>query len=404
MEQPLHPGICAYTVNKESAFVALTQATSSKIPMDQPAQDNLLPFNQGSPSTPRRSALLAMCGTSHVFEGRYRILKAIGKGGFGITFLARDVQLPSKPLCVIKQLCPKLRDRAALLRAQKRFEREARILGELGGHAQIPTLINYFEHDGEFFLVQEYVRGSTLSRLVKQQGIWSERDVRAFLGEILPLLTYVHDHKVIHRDIKPPNLMRCRTTGRLVLLDFGAVKECVAMDQEDTYRAATTHFVGTMGFAPPEQLALRATYATDVYAVGVTCIFLLTGKSPAKLGADPSTGEIMWRDKVSISQPMARIIEGMVNVSLRDRYRSANEVLKMLDVEEFRGELEQCMHRQGPNPEDSDQGSGYISPSARMASSIRDWRERRQGNGPSSLRGGWNLGTMRNSPELMYSR
>ena len=391
-------------MNKESAFVALTQATSSSIPMEKPAQDNLLPFNQGSPATPRRSALLAMCGTSHVFKERYRILKAIGKGGFGITFLARDVQLPSKPLCVIKQLCPKLRDRSALLRAQKRFEREARILGELGGHAQIPTLINYFEQDGEFFLVQEYVRGSTLSRLVKHQGIWSERDVRAFLVEILPLLTYVHEHKVIHRDIKPPNLMRCRTTGRLVLLDFGAVKECVAMDQEDTYRAATTHFVGTMGFAPPEQLALRATYSTDVYAVGVTCIFLLTGKSPAKLGADPSTGEIMWRDKVSISKPMMRIIEGMVNVSLRDRYNSADEVLKMLDVEEFRGELEQCMHRQGPTPEDSAQGSGYISPSARMASSIRDWRERRQGGGPSSLRGGWNLGSMGNSPELMYSR
>ncbi|NJM56269.1 MAG: serine/threonine protein kinase [Synechococcales cyanobacterium RU_4_20] len=369
--------------------------------MDKPAQDNLLPFQQSGSGDQRRSSLLSMCATGRVFRGRYRILNAIGKGGFGITFLARDVQLPSRPLCVIKQLCPKLRDTEALLRAQKRFEREARILGELGGHPQIPMLLNYFEQDGEFFLVQEYIRGSTLSRLVKQQGTCSEQEVRAFLAEILPLLTYVHENKVIHRDIKPPNLMRCRTTGRLVLLDFGAVKECVSFDQDDTYRAATTHFVGTMGFAPPEQLALRATYATDIYAVGVTCLFLLTGKSPAKLGSDPATGELNWQGQVQISASLSRILTQMVSVSLRDRYSSAEQVLKMLSVEEVRDELEQCMHRQGLPPEALPDNQVYVSPSARMAASIRDWRDRRQS---ISWNDNWNLGRARNSPELMYSR
>ncbi len=371
--------------------------------MDKLAQDNLLPFHPSDLGNPRRSALLAMCGNGQVFRGRYRILNAIGKGGFGITFLARDIQLPSRPLCVIKQLCPKLRDMDALARAQQRFEREARILGELGGHAQIPTLINYFEQDGEFFLVQEYVRGSTLSRLVKQDGLWSEPDVRAFLDEILPLLSYVHENRVIHRDIKPPNLMRCRTTGRLVLLDFGAVKECVSLGQDDTYRAATTHFVGTMGFAPPEQLALRATYATDIYAVGVTCLFLLTGKSPAKLGSDPMTGELNWREQVQLSPSLNRILAGMVSVSLRDRYSSAEQVLKMLSVEEVRDELEHCMHRQGPMPEAPLGDEAYVSPSSRMAASIRDWRERRRG-GTHAWSGHWNLSGVRNSPELMYSR
>lgn len=373
--------------------------------MDKPAQDNLIHLRSSSSPPQRQSRLLCLCGKPTAFRGRYRILRALGKGGFGITFLARDLKLPSKPLCVIKQLCPKLADAAALARAQHRFEREAKTLGSLGGHAQIPTLINYFEQGGEFFLVQEYIRGDTLNRLVKQQGVWSERDVRTFFAEILPLLTYIHEHRVIHRDIKPPNLMRCRTTGRLVLLDFGAVKECVVVDQEDTYRATTTHFVGTMGFAPPEQLALRATYATDIYAVGVTGLFLLTGKSPAKLGTDPATGELLWHDRVSVSAPLRRVLQGMVSVSLRDRYNSAQEVLQMLDMEEARDELERCMHRQEPVELEQgvdDPSNGYQPPSYRMAASIRGWRERR--TRAANFGDNWNLGTWKGSPELMYSK
>lgn len=368
--------------------------------MDKQAQDNLLPFSQRSG---RQSALLEWCGTRTLFRDRYQIAKAIGKGGFGITFLARDVSLPGKPVCVIKQLCPKIHDDAALERAQRRFVREARILGSLGGHAQIPTLINYFEQDGEFFLVQEYVRGHTLSRLVKHKGPWSERAVRQFLQEVLLILDYIHASQVIHRDIKPPNIMRCRETGRLVLLDFGAVKECITLEAKDTSHVSTTHFVGTMGFAPPEQLALRATYATDIYAVGVTCLFLLTGKSPSKMGADPRTGELRWREIVSVSPAFERLLEGMVSVSLRDRYQTAQEVLKMMSVEEVREELQLCLHSQAPDAALLQGSGGYIPPSARMAASIRDWRERRR-QPSSSWRNGWQLGSMSNGPELLYSR
>jgi serine/threonine protein kinase len=365
--------------------------------MDNQAQSNLLPFERDHT---RQSHLLELCGTRNLFRRRYQIAKAIGKGGFGITFLARDVSLPGGPVCVIKQLCPKINDEAALARAQKRFEREARILGTLGGHAQIPTLLDYFEQEGEFFLVQEYIHGHTLSKLVKHKGAWSEPEVRSFLSEVLPILQYIHQSQVIHRDIKPPNIMRCRETGRLVLLDFGAVKECITMEARDTSHVSTTHFVGTMGFAPPEQLALRATYATDIYAVGVTCLFLLTGRSPAKMGADPRTGELRWREFVSVSEPLERLLERMVSASLRDRYQTADQVLKMMDVEEVRDELELCMHNQAPDPL-AVSNRDYVAPSARMAASIRNWRERRQ---PTKLRSDWNLGTVANGPELMYSR
>ncbi|NJN30320.1 MAG: serine/threonine protein kinase [Synechococcales cyanobacterium RM1_1_8] len=364
--------------------------------MDNQAQDNLLSFRQ---SQARQSHLLELCGTKTPFRDRYQIAKAIGKGGFGITFLARDLVLPGAPPCVIKQLCPKINDAAALLRAQKRFEREAHTLGSLGGHAQIPTLLNYFEQDGEFFLVQEYIHGHTLSKLVKYRGAWSEAAVRGFLKEILPILDYIHRSQVIHRDVKPPNIMRCRCTGRLVLLDFGAVKEFITLEARDTAHVPTTHFVGTMGFAPPEQLALRATFATDVYAVGVTCIFLLTGKSPAKMGVDPHTGGLRWRDQVSVSAPFARLLEKMTSISLRDRYKTAAQVLKMMDVEELRDELELCMHRREPEPLPVNTPS-YVSPSARMAASIRGLRDRRSTPAKSQ----WNLRPGDRHQALMYSR
>lgn len=372
--------------------------------MDPLAQGNVLSFaGRGV----RPTVLGDFCGDEILFRDRYRVVQPLGKGGFGVTFLVEDMRLPGNPRCVIKQLCPKFRDDDALQRAEQRFEREARILAELGGHAQIPTLLNYFEQDGEFFLVQEYVRGATLSRLVKQHGPWAEPKVRQFLREILPVVHYIHGHNVIHRDIKPPNIIRCADTDRLVLLDFGAVKECFS-EEDALHSAMTTHFVGTMGFAPPEQLALRSTFATDIYALGMTSVFLLTGKSPAKLGSDAYTGEIEWRNQVAISDDFCELLEQMLKLSLRERYRCADKTLKALDLLGMGREMGACMHRQQPAPSPSivfSPSSNYQSPTARMAGSIRDWKNRHRPN-PAPQQpawGGWNLGQFRTKGELMLS-
>lgn len=337
----------------------------------------------------QETALGQICGSPQLFRDRYEILRILGRGGFGVTFLAKDITLPWEPLCVIKQLCPKVNNPDALQRARMRFHREAAILSKLGSHSQIPSLIDYFEVDGEFYLVQEYIRGVTLAKEVRRSGPWSEEAVKQFLREILPLLQYVHQNCVIHRDIKPPNLIRCRDDGRLVLIDFGAVKEQIAQAGETSCRHST-QFVGTVGFAPPEQFALRPVYSSDIFAVGVTCLYLLTGERPVDYDVDTFTGDVRWRDMVTVSDHLGKVLDKMLKSSLRERYQSAQEVLRALDLETHLDSLAQCMNVQrrpaktSPwgGEEDSAasaarrMGKGYASPTDRTASAIRDWRAR----------------------------
>lgn len=325
---------------------------------------------------PQQTRLGQLCGSDKLFRDRYQVMRALGRGGFGVTFLAKDAALPSTPLCVIKQLCPKVSNPIILQRACQRFEREAKILSQLGSHAQIPRLLDYFQQDDEFYLVQEYIRGNTLSREVKSKGLFSEREVKQFLWEILPVLDYVHQHQVIHRDIKPPNIIRCHDDGRLVLIDFGAVKERIAEVGEKTQRGTTTHFVGTLGFAPPEQLALRPTYSSDVFAIGVTCLYLLTGKPPMEFDYDPATGEVRWREFVEVSEHFGNVLDKMLKISLRDRYQSANDVLRALDLEPYLDSLTECLTQRPPVlPDEEDIPPGvYVPPIVRTAIAIRKWR------------------------------
>jgi serine/threonine-protein kinase len=318
-----------------------------------------------------------MCGSEQLFRDRYKIRRTLGRGGFGVTFLAEDVSLPSSPLCVIKQLCPKVTSPAVLQRACQRFEREAKMLSQLGSHAQIPQLLDYFQADDEFYLVQEYVRGGTLAREIKRHGCMSETEVKRFLREMLPVLEYIHQNQVIHRDIKPPNIIRCQDDGRLVLIDFGAVKEQFIQTHTNTQHGATTHFVGTLGFAPPEQLALRPSFASDIFALGVTCLYLLTAKPPMEFDYDPTTGEVNWQEHVDISDYFAKILEKMLRISPKERYQSASEVLRVLELEPYLENLSDCLSTQ-PRPAlaDEDLPEGYVSPIVRTAIAIRRWRAR----------------------------
>jgi serine/threonine protein kinase len=329
------------------------------------------------PEPQRQTHLTHMCGSEKLFRDRYKILRTLGRGGFGVTFLAEDASLPSNPLCVIKQLCPKVNNPVVLQRACQRFEREAKILSQLGSHAQIPRLLNYFQVDDEFYLVQEYVRGGTLAREIKRRGPMSEAEVKRFLREILPVLDYVHQNQVIHRDIKPPNIIRCQDDGRLVLIDFGAVKEQFIHASTNTQRGATTHFVGTLGFAPPEQLALRPSFASDIFALGVTCLYLLTAKPPMEFDYDPTTGEVNWQEYVEVSEYFGKILEKMLRISPKERYQSANEVLRVLELEPYLDNLSDCLSAQ-PRAAIADEElpDGYLSPIVRTAIAIRRWRKR----------------------------
>ncbi|MBG1262087.1 serine/threonine-protein kinase [Nostoc commune] len=277
------------------------------------------------------------CGSQLLLRDRYQVIKPLGQGGFGATFLANDQGLPGEPSCVIKQLRPSGSAPHVLKMARELFEREAKTLGKIGNHPQVPRLLDYFEDHEQFYLVQEYISGNTLQEEVKLNGILSETGVKQFLSEILPLLQYIHDQKVIHRDIKPANLIRRTQDSRMVLIDFGAVKDQVSQvaTSQSGQTALTAYAIGTPGFAPPEQMAMRPVYASDIYALGVTCIYLLTSKTPKDLDYNPNTGEMMWEQLVQVSGHLSNVFRKMLEVSVRNRYQSAAEVLRALEIEPY---------------------------------------------------------------------
>lgn len=341
------------------------------------------------PENLTHTELCQACGSKLLLRDRYRVIQQLGHGGFGATYLSKDESLPGSPHCVIKQLRPVASSPHVLQMARDLFRREAKTLGKVGNHPQVPRLLDYFEANQEFYLVQEYISGLTLQQEVKQNGPFSEAGVKQFLSEVLPMLQYIHDSQVIHRDIKPANLIRRAQDKKLVLIDFGAVKDQVSPTRAGASEqtALTAYAIGTPGYAPPEQMAMRPVYASDIYALGVTCIYLLTGKSPKDLDYDPATGEMMWQEQVHISDHFASVIKKMLEVSVRHRYQKSSEVLRALDLEPYLDSLAQSMMKPGrpnnrpepnqpssyqPNTGDlTDGGLFPSSPSARMAAAIR---------------------------------
>ena len=285
------------------------------------------------------------CGSKLLLRDRYHLVKGLGKGGFGATFLAADLSLPGKPLCVIKQLRPNTDNPNFLSMARELFEREAKTLGKVGNHPQIPRLLDYFEDRQQFYLVQEFVKGNNLQQEVKKHGVLDETKARQVLTEVLIILRDIHAQKVIHRDIKPANIIRREIDNKLVLIDFGVVKNqvnTVAAGNGD-HTALTAFAVGTPGFAPPEQLAMRPVYASDVYALGVTCMYLMSGKAPKNIESDPLTGEIQWFKYVDASDDFADILLTMLEVSVKNRYKTAEEVLQALDMSNHFDDLNSSM-------------------------------------------------------------
>lgn len=269
-----------------------------------------------------------------LLNNRYRILRTLGSGGFGETFLAEDTQMPSQRRCVIKQLKPFQDNPQVHQLVQQRFQREAAILEELGdGSPQIPRLYAYFSENGQFYLVQEYIEGQTLAATVQQQGVLSESSVKEILGRILPVLDYVHSKGIVHRDIKPDNILIRYADGQPVLIDFGAVKETVGTVMTPSGNSTRSIVIGTPGFMPSEQSIGRPMFASDIYSLGLTAIYLLTGKIPQELGTDPATGAVLWRQyALSVTPSFANLLDKAIQFHAGDRFTSAKEMLYALQT------------------------------------------------------------------------
>ncbi|WP_019506088.1 serine/threonine-protein kinase [Pleurocapsa sp. PCC 7319] len=280
------------------------------------------------------------CGMPLLLADRYIPFKLLGQGGFGAAFLSRDRYKPKMPLCVVKQFQPSGNlDAHELAIAQKLFQREAEVLEELGHkHPQIPDLYAFFtpivpnrSRTGEeqyFYLAQEFIDGQDLETELETKGKFTEAEVREILTEILKVLQFVHENNSIHRDIKPSNIMRSKQ-GVLYLLDFGAVKQVAAGGSNQKKSTG----IYSMGFAPPEQMSGSQVYpSTDIYALAVTCINLLTGKDTEEL-YDSFHHSWNWHSYApQTSDRLVAILNKMLQEPPAQRFQSATEALAALQI------------------------------------------------------------------------
>ncbi|MEM9136494.1 MAG: SH3 domain-containing protein [Cyanobacteria bacterium P01_F01_bin.42] len=267
-----------------------------------------------------------------LLANRYRVLRVLGDGGFGTTYLAEDSQMPSRRKCVVKQLKP-VEDNPEIYRLVKdRFQREAAILETLGdGFEQIPNLYAYFSEGEQFYLVEEWVEGETLTQKVQREGALSEPLIRDILSQTLPVLSYVHQKRMVHRDIKPDNIIIRQTDQKPILIDFGAVKETMSTVVNSQGNSTRSIVVGTPGFMPSEQMAGRPLFSSDLYSLGLTAIYLLTGRVPQDLETDPVTGQLHWQQYASgVTPGFAALLNQAIQMTPSDRFQSADQMLTSL--------------------------------------------------------------------------
>ncbi len=263
-----------------------------------------------------------------ILGSRYQTTGTLGSGGFATTYAAEDINMPGRPRCAIKHLTPARRDPAFVDVSRRLFSTEAKILERLGSHPQIPQLLAYFEQNDEFYLVQELIDGRPLDlELEECKEPWPQAKVVDLLKQMLSVLDYIHGQSVIHRDIKPSNIIRCTDGGKMVLIDFGAVKEINPQAVNQSIA------IGTKGYTPPEQYMGRPNFSSDLYALGMVAIEAATNTSPLELDR-PTTDDILqWRHLAPLNPELANVLDKMVAYQYGNRYKSASEVLK--DLQQF---------------------------------------------------------------------
>ena len=258
-----------------------------------------------------------------LLDRRYRIIRELAEGGFSQTYLAEDTRLPKNPQCVVKHLNPTIDDPVFTQKALELFKAEAETLQELGKHDLIPQLYAYFQENKEFYLVQEFIAGHPLSKEMSPGSQMAEARVAQIIKEVLEILQFVHKYNVIHRDIKPSNLIRRHSDGKLVLIDFGTVKQVQMEVASAHHKAKVTLPIGTPGYMPSEQAHGEPKFASDIYAIGMIGIQALTGIPPSHLAKDDNL-EILWRASAPKVYPeFADILSQMVRFDFRQRYPSA---------------------------------------------------------------------------------
>jgi serine/threonine protein kinase/transcriptional regulator with XRE-family HTH domain len=276
-----------------------------------------------------------------LIRGRYRIIKVLSNeennNDFALSipefdelinqFLIKDESLPGEPIAILKQFSSKNitilpnKDISILRNLRLQFENQAIILGKIGNHSNFPRLLDYFEFQEDFYIVHEYIQGYTLSQELQKSGLFSEVAIIDFLQEFLPIVEYFHGQQIIHQNINPTQIVRRERDDSICLIDFGIG---LLLTSEQSVLT-----IGTPGFTAPEQMAGHPIYASDIYALGVTCVYLLIGKLPHQIETN-TMGQILWKGEIDVGNEFAEILQRMLDVNVEERYQSAFEVLQAI--------------------------------------------------------------------------
>lgn len=260
---------------------------------------------------------------------KYHILSLLGTGRCGQTYLAEDTQVKERNRCVIKRFEPEAKDTLSLRKARYLFAREVKILKILGKYDRIPKLLGHFKQGGRFYLVHEYVDGVDLSQELGDKP-WSVVEVINLLREILEIVEVAHREKVIHQDIKPSNIIRRKSDGKLMLIDFGSVKKINNQMANAEGKTSLTVPIGTAGYMAPEQKSIKPRLASDVYAIGMIGIYALTGVEPNDIPLAHDTEIVQWHNLIQIESELTQVLDRMVSPEFNQRYASASEALKIV--------------------------------------------------------------------------
>jgi eukaryotic-like serine/threonine-protein kinase len=271
-------------------------------------QQGMLP---AKPADPMLDKLMRM---------RYRITEHLVSTDYSDTYLAEDENLPDRPFCLVKRL------KSQSEKTSQMYDRESRALYRLGQHDRIPELLARFEEDGYFYLVYEFVEGEPIAQELIAGQPWEEKRVIALLQDILEILVFVHKQDIIHRDIHPQNLLERKSDRKIVLIDFGAVKDINCLQNSGQTKS---HGGTQQEYIPPEQAIGSPRLCSDIYAVGILGIQALTGMRPRQLRVD-NKGNLIWRDRAKVSPQLADILDKMVLYTFGDRYPSAVEALEAI--------------------------------------------------------------------------
>lgn len=274
---------------------------------------------------PPEEQLCQNCGSELRLKSRYRGLSVISEGNCYRNFLAVDESKSSQSQCVICQFFSQALGQEKALKASQFFEQEATRLDRLGNHPQIPKIMAYFTQDECQYLIHEFIKGHNLASEIAENGLFDEEKIKDLLSNLLSILEFVHQKKVIHGDIKPENIIRA-SDGRLVLVDFG-------IDKLAFSRYSTRTVIETSVYAAPEQKQGQVTTASDLYSLGVTCLHLLTNVNPVQL-FDLYTGNWVWRRYLgnnAVSESLGKILDRLVQTDLKQRFTSAEAALKELN-------------------------------------------------------------------------